>query len=146
MYKEEIREEGIVKQSKDGIAEIIISDSNHCKECSAKIYCQPGNENFRTLLAKDPFNSESGDKVTITINGSSILKATFQLYGIPLLIILTTILFGMNFFIINKELYSSVLGLTLSGIYLLILSFISKKKSYKYYPTISGIKKSSSNF
>lgn len=146
MYKEEITEEGIVKQSKDGIAEIIISDSNHCEECSAKIYCKPGNNNFRTLLAKDPFDSESGDKVTITINGSTILKATFQLYGIPLLITLVTILFGMNFFIINKELYSSVLGLTLSGIYLLILSFVSKKKSYKYYPTISGIKKSLSDF
>ncbi|MEJ5263432.1 MAG: SoxR reducing system RseC family protein [Ignavibacterium sp.] len=146
MYKEEITEEGIVKQSKDGIAEIIISDSNHCEECSAKIYCKPGNNNFRTLLAKDPFNSESGDKVTITINGSTILKATFQLYGIPLLITLATILFGMNFFIINKELYSSVLGLTLSGIYLLILSFVSKKKSHKYYPTISGIKKSLSDF
>lgn len=146
MYKEEITEEGIVKQSKDGIAEIIISDSNHCEECSAKIYCKPGNNNFRTLLAKDPFDSESGDKVTITINGSTILKATFQLYGIPLLITLVTILFGMNFFIINKELYSSVLGLALSGIYLLILSFVSKKKSYKYYPTISGIKKSLSDF
>lgn len=146
MYKEEITEEGIVKQSKDGIAEIIISDSNHCEECSAKIYCKPGNNNFRTLLAKDPFDSESGDKVTITINGSTILKATFQLYGIPLLITLATILFGMNFFIINKELYSSVLGLALSGIYLLILSFVSKKKSYKYYPTISGIKKSLSDF
>lgn len=146
MYKEEITEEGIVKQSKDGIAEIIISDSNHCEECSAKIYCKPGNNHFRTLLVKDPFDSESGDKVTITINGSTILKATFQLYGIPLLITLATILFGMNFFIINKELYSSVLGLALSGIYLLILSFVSKKKSYKYYPTISGIKKSLSDF
>lgn len=146
MYKEEITEEGIVKQSKDGIAEIIISDSNHCEECSAKIYCKSGNNNLRTLLAKDPFNSESGDKVTITIKGSTILKATFQFYGIPLLITIATILFGMNFFITNKELYSSVLGLTLSGIYLLILSFVSKKKSYKYYPTISGIKKSLSDF
>lgn len=146
MYKEEITEEGIVKQSKDGIAEIIISESNHCEECSAKIYCKPGNNNLRTLLAKDPFNSESGDKVTVTINGSTILKATFQLYGIPLLITLATILLGMNFFIINKELYSSVIGITLSGIYLIMFSFISKKKSYKYYPTISGIKKSLSDF
>lgn len=146
MYKEEITEEGIVKQSKDGIAEIVISDSDHCEECSAKIYCKPGNNNLRTLLAKDPFNSEPGDKVTITINGSTILKATFQLYGIPLLIIITTILLGVNFFIINKELYSSVLGLTFSGIYLLILSYISKKQSCKYYPTISGVRKSSADF
>lgn len=146
MYKELLYEEGIVKQSKDGIAEIIISDSNHCEECSAKIYCKPGNEKLRTLLAKDPFNSESGDKVIVKINGSSILKASIQLYGITLLLILTGIVVGMNLFTSNKEVYSTILGITLSGIYLIIISFTSKKADYTSYPEIFQLKKPFKSF
>ncbi|MCL6494490.1 MAG: SoxR reducing system RseC family protein [Ignavibacterium sp.] len=146
MYKEELTEEGIVKASKDGIAEIIISDSNHCEECSAKIYCKPGNEKFRTLLAKDPFNSESGDKVIVKINGSRILKASIQLYGITLLILLIGIVVGMNLFNSNKELYSTILGITLSGIYLSIFSLTSKKTDYTSYPEIFQVKKPSKSF
>lgn len=146
MYKEELIEEGIVKQSKDGIAEIIISDSNHCEECSAKIYCKPGNEKLRTLLAKDPFNSESGDKVIVKINGSSILKASIRLYGIPLLLILAGIVVGMNLFTSNKEVYSTILGIILSGLYLIIISLTSKKANYNSYPEIFQLKKSSKSF
>jgi sigma-E factor negative regulatory protein RseC len=146
MYKEELTEEGIVKASKDGIAEIIISDSNHCEECSAKIYCKPGNEKFRTLLAKDPFNSDAGDKVIVKINGSRILKASIQLYGITLLILLIGIVVGMNLFNSNKELYSTIFGITLSGIYLKIISLTSKKTDYTSYPEIFQVKKPSGSF
>ena len=146
MYKELLYEEGIVKQSKDGIAEIIISDSNHCEECSAKIYCKPGNEKLRTILAKDPFNSKSGDKVIVKINGSRILKASIQLYGITLLLILAGIVVGMNLFTSNKEIYSTILGITLSGIYLIIISLTSKKTNYTSYPEIFSLKSFSKSF
>ena len=146
MYKELLYEEGIVKQSKDGIAEIIISDSNHCEECSAKIYCKPGNEKLRTILAKDPFNSKSGDKVIVKINGSRILKASIQLYGITLLLILAGIVVGMNLFTSNKEVYSTILGITLSGIYLIIISLTSKKTNYTSYPEIFSLKSFSKSF
>lgn len=146
MYKELLYEEGIVKQSKDGIAEIIISDSNHCEECSAKIYCKPGNEKLRTILAKDPFNSKSGDKVIVKINGSRILKASIQLYGITLLLILAGIVVGMNLFNSNKEIYSTILGITLSGIYLIIISLTSKKTNYTSYPEIFSLKSFSKSF
>lgn len=146
MYKELLYEEGIVKQSKDGIAEIIISDSNHCEECSAKIYCKTGNEKLRTLLAIDPFNSESGDKVIVKINGSIILKASIQLYGITLLLLLAGIVVGMNLFTSNKEVYSTILGITLSGIYLTLISLISKKSNYTTYPEIFQLKKPFKSF
>lgn len=146
MYKEEITEEGIVKQSKDGIAEIIIPDSNHCEECSAKIYCKSGNEKLRTLLAKDPFNSESGDKVIVKINGSRILKASIQLYGITLLILLIGIVVGMNLFNANKELFSTILAITLSGIYLMIVLLTSKKTNHTSYPEIFQVKKPFKSF
>ena len=146
MYKELLYEEGIVKQSKDGIAEIIISDSNHCEECSAKIYCKPGNEKLRTILAKDPFNSKSGDKVIVKINGSRILKASIQLYGLTLLLILAGIVVGMNLFTSNKEVYSTILGITLSGIYLIIISLTSKKTNYTSYPEIFSLKSFSKSF
>jgi sigma-E factor negative regulatory protein RseC len=138
MYKEELTEEGIVKASKDGIAEIIISDSNHCEECSAKIYCKPGNEKFRTLLAKDPFNSESGDKVVVSIKGSRIMLVSFLIYGLPLLLMIFGLILGYRIFEHNKEILSTILAFGLIVIYALIFLLVDKKShhNFKGYPEI----------
>lgn len=62
MYIEELTE--------DGIAIIVISDSDNCCECSAKLYCKPGKSDKRILTVKDPFSVTAGDKVRVSIKGS----------------------------------------------------------------------------
>jgi sigma-E factor negative regulatory protein RseC len=98
MYKEELYEEGIVKEAKDGIAIIRIQDSDKCKECTAKIYCKPGSSEERSLTVRDPYGVHPGDNVRVVIGGSKILSATFRLYGIPLILLLAGIFFGMEIF------------------------------------------------
>ncbi|HQF41400.1 MAG TPA: SoxR reducing system RseC family protein, partial [Ignavibacteriaceae bacterium] len=84
MFKEELYEEGIVKESKNGFATVIITGSDHCEECTAKLYCKPGNSNERSLIVSDPYGAKSGDKVRVSIKGSKLISASFLLYGIPL--------------------------------------------------------------
>lgn len=142
MYKELLYEEGIVKQSKDGIAEIIISDSNHCEECSAKIYCKPGNSNERSLLVRDPFKTNSGDKVRVSINGNKILFASFMLYGIPLILLIGGLFLGMQIFSSNTELFSTLLAIGLISFYLMFAFIFSKRGKSKSssYPEIVFVK------
>jgi sigma-E factor negative regulatory protein RseC len=138
MYNEKLIEEGIVKESKDGIATIVISDSESCKECTAKLYCKPGNSNERSLTVKDPFGVNTGDKVRVSINGSQILRVSFLIYGIPLFLMLAGLFLGMQFFQIHKELYSTIFAVGLVSIYILIIHFIDKKRNshFQYYPEI----------
>lgn len=138
MYTEELTEEGIVKESKDGIATIIISDSENCKECTAKLYCKPGNSNERSLTVKDNFGLIAGDRVRVSIHGSQILRVSFLIYGIPLILLLAGLFLGMQFFQIHKELYSTIFAVGLVSIYILIIHFLHKKRNYlpQSYPEI----------
>ena len=138
MYTEKLTEEGTVKQSKDGIATIVISDSENCKECTAKLYCKPGNSNERSLTVKDSFGVFAGDRVRVSINGSQILRVSFLIYGIPLILVLAGLFIGMQVFHINKEIYSTLFAIGLVSIYILIIHFIDKKRNHNLqsYPEI----------
>lgn len=138
MYTEELTEEGIVKDSKDGIATIVISNSDSCEECTAKVYCKPGNSNERNLVVKDPFGVNPGDKVRVSIKGSKVLSASFMLYGVPLILLVGSIFIGMQIFTYNKELFSALMGFGLVSIYSFLFLIVSKHKrqNISSYPDI----------
>jgi sigma-E factor negative regulatory protein RseC len=136
MYNEELVEEGIVKLSDNGIAEVIIANSSGCEECSAKVYCKPGNSSERTLIVRDPLGAKAGDKVRVVIKGSKILSASFLLYGIPLVLLLVGIFIGYSIFNENKELYSTLFGFALIFFYLIFFLAFSKKQKLSSYPEI----------
>ena len=136
MYTEELYEEGIVKESKDGIAVISIQDSEKCGECTAKIYCKPGNSDGRSLTVRDPYGVHPGDKVRVVIKGSEILSASFRIYGIPLLLLIAGIFFGMEIFESNKEIYSSLFAVVLVSIYAFYMFLFFKKDKVSCYPEI----------
>ena len=136
MYTEELYEEGIVKEAKDGIAVISIHDSESCQECTAKIYCKPGNSDGRSLTVRDPFGVHQGDKVRVVIKGSKILSASFKLYGIPLLLLLAGIFIGLEVFETNKELFSSLFSVGLVAVYSFYMFLFSKKDKITSYPEI----------
>lgn len=129
--KEEITENGIVINSANGLAEIALVESDNCEECSAKIICKPKEDNTKILTAADPFGVAPGDEVKISVEGKAILKATILLYGVPLVLLLLGISFGMHIFgDVNNlsELYSFLLGGSLAAVYFIVMYIISKKK------------------
>jgi sigma-E factor negative regulatory protein RseC len=136
MYKEELYEEGIVKEAKGGIAIISIQDSDKCRECTAKIYCKPGSSEERSLTVRDPYGVHPGDKVRVVIKGSKILSASLMLYGVPLILLLSGIFIGLEIFYTNKELYSSLFAIGLVSIYALFMLIFTKKGKETSYPEI----------
>ncbi len=139
MYSEELVEEGIVKLSKNGIAEVIIINSDNCVECSAKIYCKPGNAKERTLIVRNPLGAEVGDKVRVVIKGSKILSASFLLYGIPLILLIAGIFIGHYIFNDNKEIYSTLLSFGIIFFYSIFVLIFSKKQKISSYPEITFV-------
>lgn len=118
-------ESGIVIKSGNGIAEIRLNKNESCEECSAKIFCSPGENNLRTITVSDSIGTLPGDKVNIAIRGIEVLKVSVLLYGIPLILIIAGILAGM--FLLkdsnHKEIYSFLSGLLLTGLYYTFLYF-----------------------
>ncbi len=121
MYTEELTEQGIVKETKDGIAEIIILNSDHCEECTAKIYCKSNSDDYRSISLKDTIGLKPGDFVLISVRGSKILQTTFFLYGMPLIILFISLFAGFNIFSSHKELFSTLSAFLFLGVYFLSL-------------------------
>lgn len=126
-YNEELFEEGIVESVSNGTATIIVNSSDHCEECSAKVYCKPKDAEDRKILVKDSIGASVGDKVRISTKGKNLLFASLYLYAIPLIILLTSLIFGMKYFSVNPELFSFLTGLVLLAIYFFILWRVSGK-------------------
>lgn len=137
MYTEELLEEGIVTEAKNGIAVVSVFQSDSCKDCSAKIFCHTDN-NLRSVTTKDPYGVKAGDKVQIVIRGRSVVFASLLLYGFPLIILIATIFIGMNHFKNNPELSSTLTGIISVGIYFLFVYLIShlKRAKNKFLPQI----------
>ena len=137
MYTEELVEDGIVTEVKDGLANVTVTESDFCEECSAKIFCHT-DSNTRTVTAKDPYGVKPGDSVSISIKGRSVIAASILLYGLPLLILVGGIILGMNLIEENSEVISSAIGFSLLGIYLLLVYLIlnSKKIKNNFQPKI----------
>jgi sigma-E factor negative regulatory protein RseC len=125
MTQEDYLEEGVVVRLEGGRAVVMLTGSDHCEECSLHDHCKPSSSG-RSLLAADPLGVQPGDKVQVVIQGKNILLATVLLYGIPLVLLLVGIFTGMALFKNHIELYSSLLGLGLMGVYALALYLRSK--------------------
>ena len=135
---EELYEEGVVKEVKDGIALVILNESGDCSSCSAKAVCKSGGEDSKILSAKDPFGVSPGDKVRIAVKGKNVLTAAFLLYGLPLILFLAGIYAGMLYFKNQKELWGTVLGFIFITFYSVLLHFISdrSRNKNKFIPEI----------
>lgn len=128
MNKEILHEQGIVKKVENGMAEIVITSSSHCEKCELKIFCQESS-NFKVLTIKDAIGLNPGDSVTITAKGSKIFLFSLLLYGVPLLILIIGLFFGLVF-LNYQEFSATVFSICLVGIYyLLIRKLINRQKN-----------------
>ncbi len=137
MYTEEWVENGIVTEVNNGLANVTVTESDFCEECSAKIFCHT-DSNARNVTAKDPYGVKAGDKVRISIKGRSVVAVSFLLYGLPLVLLITGIFVGMNYFKDNSEVLSSAAGIAFVGIYFFAIHFISNlnRRKNKFLPKI----------
>jgi sigma-E factor negative regulatory protein RseC len=131
--QEELKEEGIVVNTHDGYAELKLIENDNCEECSAKLFCKPKEDNSKSLTVKNKDGLTIGDKVMITIPGSTLLKASLNLYLYPLILLVLSIIGGTYIFQDSKftELYSFLISAGVMILYYLLFFIIIKDKEEK---------------
>jgi sigma-E factor negative regulatory protein RseC len=88
-------EEGIVTDVGTRMAWVKTTQSSACKHCTAKDSCQTQGKEMR-VEAINLANARSGDRVVISFETSSLLKATFLLYVFPILWMIGGAVIGQN--------------------------------------------------
>ena len=144
LHSEDFFEEGVVLRTEPGHAYITMPKSDECEDCSAKIICVKDDEkNTRTLYVKDPFGVHTGDRVRVTVKGSTVVKAGVMLYGVPLVILVATLFAGLSVLegiVSSPELWSFLLSVGLLGVYYLVLAMSGTSAAReRHLPTITHI-------
>ena len=137
--KEVIKEKGVVSSFNGSTVKIAINTSEACEECTAKLYCKPTstNKNILSIKSKDKF--KIGDSVEVVTTGKTVFLFTFFFYGIPLVILISTLLFSMFLLkdVSSNEFYSFVISLFLLTIYYTLFNkFIKQNTKFFSTPTI----------
>ncbi|HOA81350.1 MAG TPA: SoxR reducing system RseC family protein [Defluviitaleaceae bacterium] len=138
-------EVGKVINIKNNIAIVSMTRNEACQKCGA---CSHGHKSEEMILeAKNLCNAKIGDKVVIDLASSDFLKATFIMYGLPLILLFTG--FFLGYYAFSKFGYESLqepIGV-LSGLIFMSISYIwikSKEerwKSQNYHPAAVEIVK-----
>ena len=128
MFSENFLEEGLVIRAGAGQAEILLNASASCPGCAAKFLCRSADQAARTLVAADPLGVQPGERVTIQISAGSLLRASLQLYGVLLLLLLAGLVFGLLFL---DQLAAALLALGLPAAYGLALLLYTRRRSLK---------------
>lgn len=134
---------GIVVELQDEKAFVKISRNTACENCGA---CHFDEKTLNLkVTAINKVNAKVGDRVELSLENINYFRASFYLYGIPLISMLVGIFGGL--FIFNKlniepsDIYSILLGLVTMGTSYLIIR--SKRHSFaenkKYMSVITGV-------
>lgn len=128
MIREELIEEGIVIKSGNGFIEIELLESESCHECGARLFCKSTGNKNKHLNVYDPYGSHNGDKVKISVPGSAVLKATIFLYGLPLIILIISLVLGMTLLKYSSlsELYSFLIAIFNLCVYYSLLFILNR--------------------
>jgi len=146
MNKEKLFESGIVKNIDGTNIEVLINSNDNCEECTAKIFCKPTTEDQNILTVESDEKVQISDLVEIAVSGRTVLSFTFFLYGLPLLLLIALILFGMYLFQNSSysELFSFALGISALAIYYILFNIIIKRNSKLFkHPIITKTDNSS---
>ena len=87
---------GVVKAVQGHMALVLTKLEPECESCKAKDACTSlgGGGANAEIRARNTVGAEAGDVVTISLRGSSLLKASFLVYMLPILAMVGGIVLG----------------------------------------------------
>jgi sigma-E factor negative regulatory protein RseC len=124
---------GVVKAVQGRMALVVTRLEPECESCKAKDACTSlgGGGANAEVRARNTVGAEPGDVVTIGIRGSSVLKASFLVYMLPILAMVGGIVLGhllSRLTLVDKNVLVGVFGLlAFSGAFVWL-----KKKGDKF--------------
>lgn len=126
-----MREIGQVIKIENGYAKVQIKRTEACAKCGA---CDMGKSKSIEFLAKNSISAKVGDKVEIETQTANVLKASFIMYGVPLIFFLIGTLLGYYIAnILGMFQWSNLIGF-ITGVVLTLISYLLiKKNESKFY-------------
>lgn len=136
---EQIIEQGFVLKADNDTAEIALTNSDACESCDS-LFCSANSKGENVLIADNEIQAKVGDFVKVMVTGSAMMKATFLLYVVPLLILVGSIMLFYEVFEYS-EFFSFIAALVITFAYYLLLMMIGDPKNDKKpMPKIISIK------
>ncbi len=125
--KNEIYHSGIVKSINGNKIEVSIIAKSACSSCHSKSMCSMSEMEEKIIeiynFKENKYNL--GDNVEVVMNLSMGNKAVFLGYGIPFVLLLSSLIITYN--ITNSEAISGIVVILSLGIYYFLLSLFRKK-------------------
>lgn len=129
-----LEEHGIVLETSAGMAVVRIERAADCEECSAKLLCRTTPASERVLTIRDDIGVAVGDAVEIHVRGTSVLRASLLLYGVPLVLLLAGVMVGMRMWApttMAREAWSALVGAVLAALWfagVLVAAHLRKRR------------------
>lgn len=131
MKNEQIVERGRVISLKENNADVTIARSEHCEACDS-LFCSPKSNSERIITVSNKIKAKVGDEVEVSIGGDVLLKLSAFVYGLPILLIVGSVVFGLFIFDGKmKELYSAGLAAIVSTVYYIAMKYIANRNKNK---------------
>lgn len=89
-----IIERGHVRQVAGGIAVVEIQRGSACSKCQAECACSGEETHLMRVEARDPIGVQIDQYVQLSIENTSVLRASFVVYMIPLFALISGVLVG----------------------------------------------------
>jgi sigma-E factor negative regulatory protein RseC len=137
-------EHGIVLRTDSGAAWVKTTRSSACKGCTARDSCHTMDGKEMEVKALNPAGARVGDRIVLSVESGSLLKATFLIYVFPILFLVAGAVIGQllaPLVALNPSALSILMGFT----FFFMAVWMMKKKSDKmsinraYQPKITKI-------
>ena len=137
-------EQGVVLRTDSKSAWVMTSRSSACEGCTARGSCHTMGGKEMEVKALNPAGARAGDRIVLTFETGSLLKATFLIYVFPILFLVAGAALGQflaPFMALNPSTLSVVLGFALFFMALLMMKKRANKMAAKnaYQPKITKI-------
>ncbi len=139
------KEEGIVlRVTQTGMASVQTVRPGACKSCTSRHMCHGGNVKDEEVMAINAANAKPGDRIQITFETSSLIKATFLLYVFPIIWLLAGALIGQHYapaFQMNPSALAAIVGFGFFGAAILFVKILGNHLATKesYRPKITRV-------
>lgn len=144
-------EEGIVTRADSNSAWIKVAKTGACESCSVKSSCNVmgGGEEMEVRVIND-MGARIDDRVMLSFKTSSLLKASFLLYMVPIISLITGAVIGQavaSFFAFNPSICSAVLAFSFFILAILYIKLKGNELATRddYKPKVTRILKRSSD-
>ena len=132
-------EQGVVVKTDAGAAWVKTSKTGACEGCSARGSCHSfGSDEEMEVKVINEVGAKVGDRIIMSFETGSLLKATFLVYMFPILLLIIGAVIGQetaSYLNFNPSGFAAVTGFSLFFAALLIIRIkanqLAKKKEYR---------------